>query len=68
MRGKKLTAAQVDANTRLDGMRPIYHMNQLITLIANDLIDWNDPTVAKARELADLIDERVPVLTTEVTA
>jgi hypothetical protein len=69
MRGKTLTGAQVKANERLDGMRPLYHVSQLSMLLKNDLIDYGSETVVGAlHDLASLIDEKVPVIESEEVA
>lgn len=40
--GEKLTAPQQSAIGHLDGMRPLYHVNQLITLLEHDVLDLNE--------------------------
>jgi len=39
MSGKNLTKDQVEANDKLSGMNQLFYVNQLVTLIENDLID-----------------------------
>jgi hypothetical protein len=59
MRGKTLSVKQRDANVKLDGMRPIYHVNQLILLIESDMVEWTDEFEARLAVLADLIRSRI---------
>lgn len=40
--GTPLTEEQEAANVKLDGMKPIYHVGQLLLVIENDLIDTSD--------------------------
>ena len=47
MAGKKLTKEQIEANNQLSGMRQIFYVNQLITLIENDLLDKSDDKLMK---------------------
>lgn len=46
MGGKELTTAQVAANDKLGGMNTLFYVNQLITLIENDLIDPENDELA----------------------
>lgn len=39
MSGKRLTKAQHEANAKLGGMQQLFYVNQLITLIENELVD-----------------------------
>jgi hypothetical protein len=40
--GMVLTKAQVEANNRLGGMKQVFYVNQVITLIESDLLDVSD--------------------------
>lgn len=40
--GQALTPNQAEANQRAGGMRAIFYVNQVINLLENDLIDWDD--------------------------
>jgi len=56
MGGKQLTKQQVEANDRLSGMNQLFYVNQLITLIENDLLDTeNAELMAGLQKLAQLI-------------
>ena len=58
MAGKELTQAQSDANDKLSGMNALFYVNQLITLIENDLIDKSNEELAHGlANLSDLIRE-----------
>ena len=57
MAGKKLTRKQAEANGKLGGMKPLYYVNQLITLIEADLIDMNDEKLGEElKRLSKLIE------------
>lgn len=43
MRGRTMTRAQVEAQKRLGGNNQVFIVNQLITLIENDLLDQENP-------------------------
>lgn len=47
MAGQELTSGQVDANEKLSGMNQLFYVNQIITLIENDLIDEENDDLAK---------------------
>lgn len=62
MAGKSLTVKQGEANDKLSGMNQMFYVNQLITLIENDLIDEANVDLADGlRRLRKLLDrfERV---------
>ena len=42
MAGRRLTTKQESANKKLSGMQQLFYVNQLVTLIENDLIDMNN--------------------------
>ena len=50
MGGRELTAGQVAANDKLGGMNTLFYVNQLITLIENDLIDPENEDLANGLE------------------
>ena len=50
MGGKDLTPGQVEANNKLGGMNTLFYVNQLITLIENDLIDSENEDLANGLE------------------
>jgi hypothetical protein len=57
MSGQRLSKAQVAANDKLGGMQQLFYVNQLITLIENDLLDkGNDGLVEALRKLHGLLD------------
>lgn len=57
MAGKKLTAKQAEANGKLGGMKPLFYVNQLITLIKADLIDTGDDKLEEGlKRLGKLIE------------
>ena len=52
MRGRKLTAGQVEANKKLSGMNQSFYVNQVLLLLENDLIDTdNGPLLEKLHQL-----------------
>ena len=56
MAGKNLNEGQVTANDKLSGMNQLFYVNQLITLIENDLIDYsNEDLIEGLTKLQDLI-------------
>lgn len=56
MRGKALTPEQVTANDKLSGMNALFYVNQLLTLIENDLIDQtNEELMQGLDKLRDLL-------------
>jgi hypothetical protein len=58
MRGKSLTPEQVDTNRHLSGMNQVFHVNQLIALIENELLDTaNDDLMQRLRHLGELIQK-----------
>lgn len=50
MAGKTLTKGQVAANEKLGGMNALFYVNQLVTLIENDLIDPDNDDLASGLE------------------
>ena len=57
--GRKITQKQVDGNTRAGGMNPLFYINQVINLIENDLIDWENIKVVDAlMRLGEMINLR----------
>jgi hypothetical protein len=58
--GRKLTKGQEAANEKLSGMSPLFHVNQLILLIENDMLaDDDDNLEAGLRKLHGLIEGRI---------
>jgi hypothetical protein len=56
MSGKTLSKKQVDANKRLSGMNQLFYVNQLITLIENDLLEKdNEKLMERLKVLKKLI-------------
>jgi hypothetical protein len=56
MAGKQLTKPQVEANERLSGMHQTFYVNQVITLIENDLLDTSDEVLMdRLKALGELI-------------
>lgn len=56
MSGKRLTPAQLEANAKLGGMRQLFYVNQLVTLIENELLDReNDSLMDGLRKLHELL-------------
>lgn len=47
MSGRRMTKAQNDANEKLSGMNQQFYVNQLITLIENELLDTSDERLMK---------------------
>lgn len=45
MAGRKLTKPQQEANRKLSGMNQVFYVNQIITLIENDLLDTENETL-----------------------
>jgi len=58
MAGKTLTKGQQDANEKLSGMNQMFYVNQIITLIENDLLDKaNEQLMEKLQKLHELLDD-----------
>ncbi len=56
MAGKELTAPQAKANDALSGMHQTFYVNQIITLIENDLLDTADEKLMdRLKVLGELI-------------
>lgn len=56
MGGKEMTPEQVTANDKLGGMNALFYVNQIITLIENDLIDSeNEDLVNGLEKLHELL-------------
>ena len=57
MSGQTLTKAQYEANDKLSGMNQLFYVNQLVTLIKNDLLDTeNEKLLEGLRVLHELLD------------
>lgn len=48
MSGHQLSQAQANANAKLSGMEQLFYVNQLLTLIENELIDRSNPQLMAA--------------------
>ena len=57
LRGEQLTPEQEQANATASGMRPLFHVNQLISLLEADAIEWSESFAHAAVRLAELLDE-----------
>jgi len=56
--GQELTSQQASANDKLSGMNQLFYVNQLVTLIENDLIDTDNEDLIKGLEhLARLLKD-----------
>ena len=56
--GQRLTEDQELCNDKLGGMDQVFYVTQVILLIENDLVDWdNTRLVERMRRLADLLEE-----------
>lgn len=54
--GQELTPQQVTANERAGGMTALFYVNQIISLLENDALDWsNTPLVERLHVLGGLI-------------
>lgn len=57
MSGTTLTKAQYEANDKLSGMEQLFYVNQLVTLIENDLLDKeNEKLFDGLRKLHELLE------------
>lgn len=57
--GEELTKKQVDYNEQAGGMPATFFINQLISMIQSDSVDWDDERVVKYfSELYDLLHKR----------
>lgn len=55
--GKKLTARQAEANTKLSGMNQVFYANQLIELLESKMLDTDDEKLmARLQVLHELLD------------
>lgn len=58
MAGQELTKDQAEANNKLSGMNQLFYVNQIITLIENDLVDTeNSDLLAGMQKLAGLLEQ-----------
>lgn len=58
MEGRRMTKAQSAANDKLSGMNQSFYVNQVITLIENNLLDREDTNLMERLErLDELLDE-----------
>jgi hypothetical protein len=56
--GQQLTDEQSQCNDKLGGMQQSFYVNQVIMLIENDLVDWeNEKLVEKMQRLAELLEQ-----------
>lgn len=56
--GQRLTEEQSECNDKLGGMNQGFYVNQIIMLIENDLIEWdNEKLVEKLQRLAELLEQ-----------
>ncbi len=62
MAGRSLTPEQETANQKLSGMNQLFYVNQIITLLANDLLDVSNTDLLDGlAKLRDLIDGSIAV-------
>lgn len=67
MCGRQLTPAQVETNKKLGGMNQFFYVNQLLLLIDNDLIDWDNPKLLEGLyRLAQRLGDVLPVMGEEL--
>ena len=58
MAGRTLTRAQSEANARLSGMNAVFYVNQVILLLENKLLDWDDGRlIPRLQRLHELLGE-----------
>lgn len=56
--GQRLTPEQEQCNDKLGGMNQAFYVNQVIMLLENDLVDWDDEKlVEKLQKLNELLDQ-----------
>jgi hypothetical protein len=58
---KTLTPKQIEVNTHLSGQMPLRQVNELISLIENDLWDYNNASLMeRSKVLCGLLSKMVP--------
>ncbi len=58
--GTEISEPVMAANRRAGGMRPEFYINQVISLLQNDALDWtNEHVVAGLKQLAEVLDAKL---------
>jgi hypothetical protein len=59
-KGKKITKKQIEGNTVAGGFYPLYYINQVINILENDLIDYqDDKIIQRIIDLKNLIESKL---------